>query len=62
MTTSSDPDHVIRRKFGRLHETPCADPNVLTCSLWQCQQANRCKKSPALAHAQRAAPTEGEAK
>lgn len=33
---------IVRRRFGRDHETPCARPETLTCARWECQAQNRC--------------------
>lgn len=38
---SADP---ALRKFGRIHDKPCADKAVITCTLWECQRLNRCQK------------------
>lgn len=38
-------DDVLARRFGSAHARPCADPNTVTCTLWDCQERNRCKKS-----------------
>ena len=36
---------IARRRFGRDHEKPCCNPNVLTCALWECQKNDRCRLS-----------------
>jgi len=38
-------DDVIARRFGPRHARPCADPQTITCALYECQERNRCKKS-----------------
>ena len=43
----SDPDaHIVKRRFGKLHEKPCKRPSVLTCAMPECQYANECRASP----------------
>lgn len=40
---SEDMTEVLRRRFGRNHADPCHRPEVLTCSLWECQRAGYCQ-------------------
>lgn len=35
-------DEVVWMRFGRHHDKPCDNPNVLTCALPVCQMANKC--------------------
>lgn len=31
------------RRFGSAHDKPCKNPSVVTCAMWECQQANECR-------------------
>ena len=37
-------DKIVKRRFGRDHEWPCNNPNVLTCAQPECQYANACQE------------------
>ena len=37
------PDNPVWRRFGRNHEKPCRNPDVLTCALPRCQYAGECQ-------------------
>lgn len=39
-------DKIVRRRFGRDHDKPCARPEVLTCAMWDCQVRDRCRFPP----------------
>jgi hypothetical protein len=41
----AEADDPVRRRFGRDHDKPCNDPNVLSCSRWACQSINRCARA-----------------
>lgn len=45
-------EDIVRRRFGRNHDKPCNKPDVLTCALWECQNADQCqwKASPEMRH------------
>ena len=34
---------IAQRRFGSRHDKPCRRPTILTCALWDCQQANECQ-------------------
>jgi hypothetical protein len=36
-------DEIMWRRFGSEHDKPCKRPTVLTCAMWECQQANECR-------------------
>lgn len=46
-TPGLDPEHdkIVSRRFGRDHKKKCNDPNVLTCAMSECQNANKCRKA-----------------
>lgn len=37
-------EDAVNRRFGRVHENPCADRTTITCTLWECQRLNKCQK------------------
>lgn len=39
----TDEGEAFWRRFGSRHDKPCKRQSVLTCALWQCQQANQCQ-------------------
>ncbi len=36
-------DKVLARRFGRDHNRPCENPNILTCAIWECQRRGICR-------------------
>lgn len=40
---------VFGRRFGSRHDKPCKDPNVTTCTLYECQTANECQRDEPIA-------------
>jgi hypothetical protein len=36
-------DATIWRRFGRNHDKPCKRPEILTCAMWECQKADKCR-------------------
>ena len=34
---------IAQRRFGSRHDKPCRRLTILTCALWECQQANECQ-------------------
>lgn len=36
-------DEIVMRRFGSDHDKPCSRPEVITCSLWDCQVRDRCQ-------------------
>ena len=34
---------IAQRRFGSRHDKPCRRLKILTCALWECQQANECQ-------------------
>lgn len=36
-------DEIISRRFGPNHDKPCERPEILMCSLWECQRRNQCQ-------------------
>lgn len=39
----ADVEEIVKRRYGRRHEKPCAKPDTLSCSLWECQERDRCR-------------------
>jgi hypothetical protein len=39
-------EEIVGRRFGSDHEKPCAEPEIRTCALWNCQIANQCQMLP----------------
>ena len=54
-------DKIVRRRFGSQHDKPCARPNTLTCALWECQKADRCKEADLMTPAPPVLPANIEA-
>jgi hypothetical protein len=42
-TKTGSTDDWTWRRFGRQHDKPCKRPNILTCAMWECQQADECR-------------------
>jgi hypothetical protein len=38
-------DKIVRRRFGRDHDRPCNNPDMLTCAMPECQYADACQAS-----------------